>query len=190
MTVKGVADTVYAFRFLRKLVQNWTSTEAYKLGIIDENGKTLKKGRDLQTSEEKNAYTYFHRLVFNIKRLLEKLPFGKTKIASFATALFLIKEHGNLNDADIEALMSSFEVDFDINEDVQWFINEDNQISPGTYTLCETIVCPKTAEPIANIGDKVIIENVEYIDIVLGVHIFEAKINNHTIYINQWDIKR
>ena len=35
----------------------------------------------------------------NLKRILNKIPFGKTKLASFATALFLLKEHLGLRSA-------------------------------------------------------------------------------------------
>ena len=93
------ADLFYAFRFLKLLVTPWESMEAYKLGIIDKDGKVIKKTRT--TSEEKAAYTVFHRLVFNIKRLLSRLPFGKTKIASWATALFLIKEETGMSEEAI-----------------------------------------------------------------------------------------
>ena len=95
--LKG-ADFFYALRFLRLLTTQWKDTKAFELGIVDENGKKLKKP---QGSEEKGAYTAFHRLVYNIKRLLNKLPFGKTKLASYATALFLIKEHTKLADETI-----------------------------------------------------------------------------------------
>jgi hypothetical protein len=70
--------------------------DAFKEGIIDEEGKQLKKLRELKTTDEKDAYTYFHRMVFNLKRLLNKLPGGETKIASYGAALFLIKEDKNI----------------------------------------------------------------------------------------------
>ncbi|MEK9769694.1 MAG: hypothetical protein VW683_12290, partial [Betaproteobacteria bacterium] len=69
------ADTVYALRFLRLLTMPWEKTAAFKVGVIDENGNRIKKP---ETSEEKEAYTVFHRLVFNIRRLLAKIPLGKS----------------------------------------------------------------------------------------------------------------
>lgn len=89
----GIIDTWIVYRVLRILTTPWDEQDAFKLGIIDANGVVLKHQRDLKTSEEKNAYTLLHRLVFNLKRILEKLPLGKTKLARYATALFLIKEH-------------------------------------------------------------------------------------------------
>ena len=69
------ADLGYAFRFLKLLTTPWNKLKAYELGIVDENGKNLKRAKELKTKEEKSAYTIFHRLVFKIKRLLNKNTF-------------------------------------------------------------------------------------------------------------------
>lgn len=92
---EGIADLVVAYKFLKKLTTPFKDTEAFKLGIIDEDGKILKKANTLQTKEEKDAYGYFDRLVFNLKKLLEKVPGGKSRLASYAAALYLIKESAN-----------------------------------------------------------------------------------------------
>lgn len=86
-------DNYYALRFIYLLTREWTDTDAYKLGIIDEHGNQLIKSKDFHNEEQKEAYTKFHKLVFNIKKMLEKLPFGKTTVARYASALYLIKEH-------------------------------------------------------------------------------------------------
>ena len=41
--VKRAADLVYTFRFLKLLVTSFENTDAYKLGLIDNKGKKLKK---------------------------------------------------------------------------------------------------------------------------------------------------
>ena len=87
--LKRGADLVYTFRFIRMLVMKWENWDAYKLGIIDENGKRIKSVK-LDSPEKKNAYTPFVRLGPNIKRLLTKIPGAGTKLGSFAAALFLI----------------------------------------------------------------------------------------------------
>ena len=89
-------DIIYTYRFLKILTTPWDEMDAFKEGIIDEKGRQLKKLRELNTMDEKDAYTYFHRMVFNLKRLLNKLPGGESKIASYASALFLIKEDKNI----------------------------------------------------------------------------------------------
>ena len=73
--LKRAADLGYTFRFIRMMVMDWTSWDAYKLGIIDENGKRNKSVR-LDDDEKKSAYTPFIRLAANIKRLVAKLPGG------------------------------------------------------------------------------------------------------------------
>ena len=91
-------DALITFRFLKLLVTPFNKTKAYELGIIDERGKNLIKSRDLNTIEMRNSYTILHKLVFNIKKLIEKLPGGKSRLASYAAALFLIKENTELSD--------------------------------------------------------------------------------------------
>lgn len=86
-------DNVIAFRILAMLVKNFKDTDAYKLGIIDEKGKALKKTSQLSGTKERDAYTYLHRLVFNMKRIINKLPGGESKLKSLVSALFLVKEY-------------------------------------------------------------------------------------------------
>ena len=83
-------DNVLAYRILSMLVKNFRDTQAYKLGLIDDKGKNLKKP---ETSAEKDAYTYLHKLVFNMKKIVNRLPGGESKLKSVVTALFLIKEY-------------------------------------------------------------------------------------------------
>ena len=71
--LKSAADTVYAFRFIRMLVMPWTEWDAYKEGIIDENGKRNRNVK-IDSLEKTSAYTPFIRLAANIKRLLNKVP--------------------------------------------------------------------------------------------------------------------
>ena len=87
-----LVDNLFAFRVLYKLVTPFKDTAAFKLGIIDEKGTLLKKLSELVTSEEREAYSILDRLVFNLKRLLVKLPGGESKLKNIAAAYFLIKE--------------------------------------------------------------------------------------------------
>jgi hypothetical protein len=94
-------DTVIVFRVLKLLTTKFEDHEAYKLGIIDEKGKRNKSVK-IDTKEKKNAYTYLHRLVFNLKKIIELLPMGKNRLASYAAALFLIKEHCNIKGTQLD----------------------------------------------------------------------------------------
>jgi len=105
--VSGALNVFFIYKFLRILTQPFNETDAFKLGIIDENGKILKKHRKLKTQEEKDSYTLMHRLVWKLKRLMEKIPFGKSRLASYAAALWLIKESHKFNGTE-EELQETF----------------------------------------------------------------------------------
>jgi hypothetical protein len=85
-------DSIIAFRILHMLVQNFEDTPAYRLGIIDKNGKELKHMKDLNTVQMRDAYTLLHRLVFRLKRIINKVPIENKKLVSLAAAYALIRE--------------------------------------------------------------------------------------------------
>lgn len=174
--VKRAADLAYTFRFVRMLVLDWKSWDAYKLGIIDEEGKRVKSV-PLDTDEKKSAYTPFIRLCANIKRLISAIPGGSTKLGSFASALFLIKEKYSLNDKEIQKILEK--VDFDhtqiLVESAQWFILEDKQISPGMYRIKNDKLANTTLDDIVYAKDQIKILPESYpVGDVFGIDIYEA----------------
>lgn len=185
-------DLFYAFKFLRLLTTPWEKTGAYEHGIVDENGKVLIKSRELKDPEAKAQYTVFHRLVFNLKRLLEKLPFGKTKLASYAAALFLIKEHTNMEEEELISILEDFSgesVDKTIVESM-WF-EKNNQLCPGTYVLNNDIVSPITGETISHAKNKIVVEGfVNPVAHFCGVNIYKVKHLNQDVFITNQDITR
>jgi hypothetical protein len=86
-------DAVITYRILKKLTTPFDETDAFRLGIIDRRGKTLKKESELNTVEERDAYTLLDRLVFRLKRIIEKVPTDNKRLVSIAAALSLIREH-------------------------------------------------------------------------------------------------
>lgn len=102
-----IIDTLIVFRTLKMLTTKWTDFDAYKLGIIDKKGARLYD-REVETSEDKQAYTLLHRLVFNLKRIIQKVPFGKSAFASYAIALLLLKEETKINEDQMEELCEKF----------------------------------------------------------------------------------
>ena len=87
-----VIDNVVAYRILKMLITPFPETEAYHLGIIDAHGKPLRKVSSLATEKEKDSYTYLHRLVFSLKKIINRLPGGESKLKSLVAALWLVKE--------------------------------------------------------------------------------------------------
>ena len=85
-------DLLITYRLIKLLVTKFENQEAFKFGIIDKNGKVLRKYRTLTKTSEKKSYTILHRFVFNLKRILQKVGLGG-RLGSFAVALaMLIKE--------------------------------------------------------------------------------------------------
>ena len=183
-------DFFYAIRFLRLLTTRWDKTSAYKLGIVDKNGKKLKKP---ETSEEKSAYNIFHKLVYNIKRLINKIPLGKSTLASYAAALFLIKEHTGISDKKlIKVIKESIGLDLEdykpeLNE---WYLTKDGDIEIGKYALVRDIALPRTGELLAKKGSRVDITESSPHGSVLGHSVFKARHKDtaQIIYITQEDI--
>lgn len=174
--IKSAADLTYTFRFIRMLVMDWKNWDAYKLGIIDENGKRQKSTK-LDSDEKKSAYTPFIRLCANIKRLVSSIPGGGSKLGSFASALYLIKEKYELTDSNLDNIMSKVNLDvFDIMvEHTEWFILEDRRLSPGIYRIYNDKVLNETYDELVNAKDKVRIKDDAYpVGDVFGIDVYEA----------------
>ena len=99
---KGAIDLAAIYMFLKRLVTPFEQWDAYKTGLIDKNGKVIVDKAD-RTPEQDKSFGYFDRLVANLKKLLGKVPGGKSRIASFAAALLLLREK-NIDPDDIEYL--------------------------------------------------------------------------------------
>ena len=157
--LKSAGDLVYTFRFLTLLVTPFNKTKAFDKGIIDEKGKRLIKPPFSKIEDRENYsdfYSPFIRLVFNVKKLMAKAPGGSSRIASYAAALYLIKEKFSVSETKIEK--SLFECGFDqgdlLAEESKWFMLEDEQLSPGVYSLKYEKVINSTCDDIVNARDK------------------------------------
>ncbi len=174
--LKRAADITYAFRFVRLLVMKWESWDAYKLGIIDKDGKRVRNVK-LDDDEKKSAYTPFIRLVANIKRLTSKIPGGSTGLGSFASALYLIKEEIGLNEKQLTKIAEECNLeilDF-LNESNMWFILDDKCLSPGVYKLKEDKLLNKSCEDIVFKNDQIRVKEDSYpVGNMFGLDIYEA----------------
>jgi len=99
---KGVIDIFNIYQFLKRLVSPFKNWDAYKLGVIDADGKVILP-KEERTTEQDRSWGYYDRLLANLKKLLGKIPGGKTRIASFAAALLLLREE-NLDPDDLDYL--------------------------------------------------------------------------------------
>ena len=139
----GIGNIYFVYQFLKKLVTPFEKTKAFELGIVDKDGKILKRRRDLKTQAEKDAYTLSDTLIWNIKKLLGKIPGGKSRIASYAAALFLIKEESENPNADLNELELQF---FDKFERIY---NNDSEFDKRTLNSLEKIITEDTPTTVA-----------------------------------------
>ena len=197
-------DLFVTYRFLKLLTTPFNKTDAYKFGIIDDKGNRIKKeGSDqpavvLATSAQLNSYTILHKLVFNIKKIFAKVPGLRTKVGTYAAALFLLKDtfKESVDDPDVfekEFIKylkeNNIEFDDNISEQVIGF----GEVLPkGEYVLINDILNKQEEELSAKKGDKVIAyEDEAPVDTVLGVEIFPVihVKSQEKIYISLEDIK-
>ena len=178
-------DLFVTYRFLKLLTTPFEKTDAFKLGIIDKDGhriklpKSTKPAVELTTSELKNSYTILHKLIFNIKKLFAKVPGLRTKVGTYAAALFLLKDTFKEHIEDPDMFEKEFmkylkenkiELDREISEEVIGF----GEVLPkGEYVLKNDILNKEEEELTAKKGDKVIaFADESPVDTILGVEIF------------------
>jgi len=118
-------DLFLVYQFIKRLSTPFNETKAFRLGLIDEKGKKLKKA---SSSEEKNAMTYYDRLIFNLKRLLSKVGV-ESKFTTFAAALFLIKEGNKPKDKRVTYISESDFYEFK-NENKKLLLSLMNEDAP------------------------------------------------------------
>ena len=196
-------DLFVTYRFLKLLTTPFEKTDAFKLGIIDKDGhriklpKSTKPAVELTTSELKNSYTILHKLIFNIKKLFAKVPGLRTKVGTYAAALFLLKDTFKEHVEDPDMFEKEFikylrenkiELDREISEEVIGF----GEVLPkGEYVLKNDILNKEEEELTAKKGDKVVaFADESPVDTVLGVEIFPVvhMKTQEKIYVSLEDI--
>jgi hypothetical protein len=130
-----------AYRFLKNLVLPFEKWEAYKTGVIDKDGAILipKKNR---TPDQRDSFGYFDLIGMNLKKLLGKLPGGKSAIASYAAALLLLKEY---NKKEVKE-------DFNDYVDMDWLEKEFNICLAEAEELFKEEQVEEEGEPTNNVS--------------------------------------
>jgi len=192
-------DLFVTYRFIKLLVTPFEKTDAYKMGIIDENGyRTDKK---LYKQSEQNAYTVLHKLVFNIKRIFQKVPGLRTRLGTYAAALFLLKDTFKEHVEDPQVFEKEFlnylkengiELDNTIVEEVQL---DNGKLAKGIYILTQDVVATGEEDEDnidALVGDEVeVFEDIPPEDTILGVDVFPVihRKTKQKIYVSSEDIR-
>jgi len=131
-----IVDLFLIYQFIKRLATPFKDWEAYKLGIIDEKGKQLKKRKDLRSQEEKSAFGLFDLMISKLKKLIEKIPGGQTRIGTYAAALYLIKEHNDIENYSEDMLTEDF-----LSEKLQGYMTlvETMQANPSVDEMMDEI---------------------------------------------------
>ena len=120
-----VVDLFLVFNFIKRLVTPFTKWEAYKEGIIDEKGNLLIKRKDFVKNSQKSAFGIFDQMILNLKKLLGKLPGGQTKLASYASALWLIREQQRIEATNY---LTEESVEEDLEVALERFLSENETL--------------------------------------------------------------
>ncbi len=203
MLTESVVDIYVAYKFVKIMSQPWIDTDAFKLGIIDEKGKVLIKRKKLKTGEQKAAYTIFHTLIWNIKKLLDKLPVTRTRIGSFAAALWMLKEYAAPRVQDKNLIETTF-VNYMVESGrvnssevmdycFEQFLNEREDLNPsdkadfrpeqrgvlfaGRYKLIIDVDAPEGSGSKGNI--VIVRKDTESFDTLLGQPMFRVKLEKN-----------
>lgn len=133
-------DVYMIYQFIRRLVTPFTEMPAYRAGIIDNQGKFLKQ-RAQFTPSDAQACTYFDILVINLKRLIAKIPGGKSKLASYAAALLLTRTYESYKKNPTDALFNLEEEFYKTYAEVQ-NLHEDAPMNSTAVIPDKTVVRP------------------------------------------------
>ena len=187
----GILDAFVAYKFIKLLSTPFKKTDAYKMGIIDEKGKILIKRKDLRTGKEKVAYTIFHTLAWNMKKLLNKFPPTRSRLGSFAAALYLLKEEVHTSD---DTLIERTFIDFIHTQGYELDLTEEilseATLKKGDYTL---VVDVDTIKNPAKQGDVIRVNtDQKNFTFLLGRPLFKVTHikTGQTMVVSNDDLKR
>lgn len=190
-------DLFVTYRFIKLLTTPFDKTDAFKMGIIDADGKRTDK--ILYKQSEQDAYTILHKLVFNIKKIFNKVPGLRTKLGTYAAALFLLKDTFKEHVEDPQMFEKQFlmfleqnniELDDTITEEVAL---NNGKLSKGIYILTQDVIMSGEETDINALeGDEVeVFEDTPPTDTILGVDVFPVihKRTKQKIFVGAEDIK-
>jgi len=190
-------DLFVTYRFIKLLTTPFEKTDAFKMGIIDADGNRTDK--KLYKQSEQSAYTILHKLVFNIKKIFQKVPGLRTRLGTYAAALFLLKDTFKEHVDDVQMFEREFlkylkenNIEFD-NSIVEEVALDNGKLSKGLYVLVQDVVTGEAEDEIdALAGDEVeVFEDTPPADTILGVDVFPVihQKTKQKIFVSSEDIK-
>jgi len=189
----GILDTFIIFRIIKGLATPWDEWSAFKTGVIDASGKILKSDENWSQAQ-KSSYTLFDRLIANLKRLIEKIPGGKSKIGTYAAALYLLREQ--LGDEEGELVFEQSIMDFlkgnnamDSNYLEEQYLPEET-LDQGNYKLTNSML-DKNGNSLQKGSVVVAKTNLKPISRILGVDVYQLQVatTGKTVVVSLDDIQ-
>jgi len=169
--VGKVLDLTVTYKFLRQLTTPFKKTKAYKLGVLDANGNLTKKRKEM-SKQEKAATGVFNRLVWKVKRMMSTSPLGASKLASYATALWFIKESEDFRRAE-QAMKKHLRLN-----NIPLCEDKRPKVEKGYY-ITNTTIYGLDDQVLAAEGTKIYVG--ESYDIILGQKIYTGVVE-HTSF--------
>jgi len=178
------------------LTTPWEKMQAYKFGFIDKNGTRIKQikvdGKNVdnnpESAAEKASLTPLHRLVWNLKKIINKVPFGKSQFASYAVALLMLKETNELDEDQMEELCEKFyrhlkelgKVDSEVLEES---MSVGKLHVGGQYHLRRTLEQLDVVHP-----HKTAVEITEHHSKVFGIDVYIGYANEDRVLVTENDV--
>lgn len=144
-----IVDLFLVYQFVRRLATPFEKWPAYEAGVIDKDGNILKSKKERNLKSEKDSFGIFDLMILKLKKLLAKVPGGSSRLASYAAALWLIKEWNHFSN---ESLLNE-----NVSEDL---LDESLDLFFSRYCyyidLAEDVKEKMIEEPIVNVGSGAI----------------------------------
>ena len=139
-----IVDLFLVYQFIKRLATPFKEWNAFKLGIIDEKGNILKSSKDRKLVAEREAFGKFDLMVLKLKKLLEKIPGGNTRLGTYAAALWLIKEqNANPSEQQLVEYMDYIKENAEVNKKFELMTEEGVVNSVGAGKIDGIGIGPK-----------------------------------------------
>lgn len=134
--LRGIINSFTLWKYVKAITTPFENTMAYRLGIIDAKGNYLKDPNKL-TRQENKALTNFDVMIFNLKKLFDKIidPSIKVKLRYIPTAIPLLAEEAEKYGADGEFIIEQL---LALTYDKGFVIEEVEEIE-NTFLIEETV---------------------------------------------------
>ena len=91
-----LTDLFFVYQFIRRLTTPYKRWPSFATGVIDKEGNVLVPPKERSKDQEK-TFGVTDLMILRLKRLLAKVPGGKSQIATYAAALMLLRESKKKN---------------------------------------------------------------------------------------------